>query len=108
MIVKGLTMNMYDLVDQANDLAAKFIRTMEYVPADQLGLDERCGFVLVGEDCVGVNKSGKRSLEYYGGFEYVDKDCVFEIGEFTFYYDVSERVADCLETYKERSLETVE
>ena len=94
-------MSMLDLIDKANDLATDFIATMDHVYADKAGLDERCGFIYVGSDCIGVDTDQRHSLDYYGGFEYVSKSDVFVVGKFTFYSIEDDRVAGHIEVYFE-------
>jgi hypothetical protein len=92
-----------DVLDQVNQLAEQYIKTLEYVRADQCGLDYRAGYVYVGreaDDVVAVESTGRRALEYYGGFEYVVSECVTTIGNYTFYRG-SERVTDCVDAFAE-------
>jgi len=94
--------NISDLIDKANDLAIDYVEQMDLVTADKAGLDPRCGSIWIGEDCIAVKGSyGKRMIEYYGGFEYVNKDEVFALGEFTFYSSESSRVSECIDLYLE-------
>lgn len=92
--------NIFDMVDEMNDIAERTVReTMEPCRADELGLDRRAGYNLfVNEDCIAVEGS-TGSLEYYGGFEYVDKDYVRKVGDWTFYFNDSERVEECIMYY---------
>jgi len=96
------------LIDKANDLAIDHVEQMDYVTAAWAGLDPRCGHIWIGEDCIATKGShGKRGLEYYGGFEYVSKDCVFSLGEFTFYSIEDSRVARHIEEFLEGHEELV-
>lgn len=97
-------MNSYDLIDKANDIAMSYVDEMDYVYAEELGLDRRCGSVWVSDDCI-VARNNKRNLEYYGGFEYVDPDFVLTVGDFRFYYSEDSRVRDHIDTYKESKAE---
>lgn len=83
----------------------------EFTPAraDQLGLDIRAGYTLyVSDDAIAVEKRNDRTLQYYGGFEYVDEECRTEAGEYVFYFNEDERVADCLDAYEEYKADTEE
>lgn len=72
----------------------------ERVSADKVGLDYRAGSVYVL--CNGIVREGAtNSLEYYGGFEYVDREYVIELGNWTFYSDDDERVRECIAHYNE-------
>jgi hypothetical protein len=73
---------------------------MKRVSSVDLGLDARAAYSLfIEDDYIAVTNAGKDSLNYYGGFEYIDKDFVTVIGEFTFYSAEHERVRDCLDHY---------
>jgi DNA-binding transcriptional MerR regulator len=55
-----------------------------------------------------VRKDEDRTLQYYGGFEYVDKDARTEVGNYVIYTNDSDRVADCLEQYYEAQFSLAE
>ena len=92
-------MNLFKLIDEVTELTDSFVGSMQMVPAEQLGLDNRCGKLFVSPDCIGVYKGNDRSLQYYGGFEYVDKDYRYEFGDYVFYSAEEGRVQGHLETY---------
>jgi hypothetical protein len=92
-------MNLFSLIDEVTELTDGFVGNMIKVPAEQLGLDNRCGKLFVSPDCIGVYKSNDRSLQYYGGFEYVDIDYRYEFGDYVFYGSEDNRVRDCLDCY---------
>lgn len=90
-------MNLYDLLNQLDELSEELLEDCEEVTADKLGLDLRAGHRLwVNADCI-VVKTGKRgNLDYYGGFQYVDDSCVLILGEYTVYQANDERVIDAI------------
>jgi len=92
-------MNLFSLIDDVSELTDNYIGTMEKVPANQLGLDPRCGKLFVSPDCIGVYKGNDRTLQYYGGFEYVDNEYRHEFGDYVFYSAEDNRVRGHLETY---------
>ena len=71
------------------------------VNAQDIGLDPRAGTVWVTDDAIVARSWNVRSLEYYGGFEYVDSDYKTQMGEYTIYFADDERVEGCLECYSE-------
>jgi hypothetical protein len=85
----------YDMVDEMNEIAERTVRnTMEPCKATDLGLDSRAGYALfVNEDCIAVNGDG-HMLDYYGGFEYVDKEYVRVVGDWKFYFADDQRVQE--------------
>jgi hypothetical protein len=93
-----------------NDIGQKteqFVQSQNQVTAKDLGLDERAGnrFYTDGEDGIIVDREADRILQYFGGFEYVDKYYREEIGNYVFYLTGDNRVDECLENY--RNLESV-
>lgn len=95
----------YDLDDQIRNTVA----SLPCVRAEDLGLDRRAAYtVWVDEDALIVRKNEDRTLQYYGGFEYVDKDARIECGDYVIYSNDDSRVADCLEQYYEAQEEDVD
>ena len=102
-------MNIDDLRDRASELGEEnLIGSQECLPED-LGLDRRSGYrfrVNVDEMYIAVTKSEDRTLQYYGGFEYVDKEKRVELGEYVFYYsDGEDRISDCIDVFDGESKE---
>lgn len=92
-----------ELMDELDFVVERLVnQDMEEVSATTLGLDQRAGYNLfVNEDWIACPKRDSRSLNYYGGFEYVDKDCVKEIGDWVFYSAEDSRVRDHIENWTE-------
>jgi hypothetical protein len=87
--------SIYDLIEDTENKTHRFVNdNMDLVPASDLGLDIRCGRLFVNEDGIAVGKDQDRSLQYYGGFEYVDKDYRYELGGYVFYTVDDERVRE--------------
>ena len=89
---------MFDRINyEARELAGKFLEEMEETTAEQLGIDNRaCWKLWKGDDCVAIRKDDKGRFDYYGGGEYVDKDCVAQLGDYVFYSAEDSRVAGWL------------
>jgi len=85
-----------EVVDEVNYGIERFVAGMERVSADKLGLDIRAGRVYIDRDERVIVSDNARSLEYYGGFEYIDKECKTQIGDYTIYMEC-DRVADCFD-----------
>ena len=96
---------MWELERQVEELVMKYLEESGavYVGADLLGLDYRCGrvHISVEEDFIAVNST--YSIEYYGGFEYIDSDYKTTIGHITFYSSEHSRVRDAIDYYKENT-----
>lgn len=88
-----------DLQDAINTVVERHVDSMRKVTAEQLGLDPRCGSAWADEDYIVTYTSNR--FDYYGGFEYVDKDDVQVLGDYKFYSANSSRIADCIECLME-------
>ena len=78
----------------------ELMHSMTPAKAEQLKISDRVKCHLyVCPDCVAVSLKDDSFLRYYGGFEYVDSSCRKEYGEFVFYTNDDDRVADCLQHY---------
>lgn len=87
-------MNFEEIKDAATALAQEAIEDASPTTAEACGMDERAGGrVFIGDDFIAVRLSDDRLLQYYAGFEYVDKDYRTEVGGYVFYATESERVA---------------
>ena len=90
-------LNFYE--DEIHDKVREILSGCETVRADKLGLDRRCGMLYIDEDSIVVHISDDQRLQYYGGFEYIDKCDRVQVGDYVVYLDSSDRVADCLDCY---------
>ena len=103
-------MSLWELEIQVNELVSKYLEESGAVEvsADKVGLDYRCGRVYISltEDFIAV-KGGTGSIEYYGGFEYIESEFKTTIGCVTF-YEEADRVSSCLEHYRENLKENSE
>jgi hypothetical protein len=98
---------MLHFLDKIDQEVAVYVQNLTQVKAEDLDLDPRAGTRLFtdGTDGIVVRKDSDQNLQYYGGFEYVDKYNRTEIGQYVFYDIGDDRVSECLEYY--RNLETV-
>ena len=95
-------MDIYSLIDDVADRSERLVRGMTGVSADQLGLDIRAaGRVYIDCDCIAVPSTFIRSMDYYGGFEYVDKEYRHQFGDYTFFTADDDRVAEALAYFYE-------
>ena len=87
-------MSIRNTIEEFNEMFyTQLLESMKLVSAEQLGLDPRAASCLwVDDDCIVVEKQQDRSLQYYGGFEYVDKECRTEVGDYVVYFAENNRV----------------
>ena len=91
-------MNLYTAINETENIADELIKGMQKVNASDIGLDIRAGYTLYCDEySVGVRTANIGSLNYYGGFEYVNKENIKVIGRYTFFLGDEERVQDCLD-----------
>lgn len=96
-------MSVEHLVNKIDELVADFLdEDCKTVTAKEVGLDERCGTISVSEEAIVIQASSFRIMEYYGGFEYVDRKHVLKLGDTVIYlaeYDgeTCERVQEIID-----------
>ena len=90
-----------DIIERVNELAEELIEDAKLLPAEQFGLDDRCGKLYMGEDFIAVPSHRDRTLQYYGGFEYVALDARSVVGEFVFYSTDDDRVEEAMTKARE-------
>lgn len=95
-----------DLVHDVNQMVERFVReNAKPVAPVQLGLDQRCGRMFVTDNAIIVPEYNDRSVQYYGGFEYIDKEYRIELGDYVIYTDNDQRVVEALEQFAEMEAE---
>jgi hypothetical protein len=84
-----------------DDVVGTYIRKhFQEVMAEDLGLDRRAGYRLwIHEQGIAVPKDSDGSLQYYSGFEYIDKSLRREYGDWVIYAAEDSRVQDCIDRY---------
>ena len=84
----------------ANAIAQHINSNGTMVSACAVGLDARAGLLWICDDAI-VTMTAQR-LNYYGGFEYVDKQHVATVGDYTIYYADDARVQECIDTWQQK------
>ncbi len=78
--------SVFDLIDMVCEISEDYVKGMTHIPAQEAGLDRRCGYIYIDDDCIAVRWGNpNRNIRYYGGFEYVDPEFVKEMGDYVFY-----------------------
>ena len=99
-------MSLYQLHEQIDQTISDFLSESESYELgsrglELVGLDFRCGRITVSIDNDFVLSSNSRSIEYYGGWEYIDSEFKTEYGDYTFYDGEANRVASVIERVRE-------
>ena len=94
---------MWELEQQVTELLKNYMEEAGAVcvGAEDVGLDPRCGrvHISVDENWIAVEGSTS-SIDYYGGFEYINECDKKTIGEFTFYEgEECNRVSSAIERF---------
>tara|TARA_A100001515_G_scaffold113859_1_gene95211 strand:+ start:5021 stop:5401 length:381 start_codon:yes stop_codon:yes gene_type:complete len=94
---------MWELQEQVNWMVEQYFEdsSAARISAEAVGLDGRAGTVFVSTEEEWIATSNVRSLEYYGGFEYVDSEYKVTVGDITFYSADDCRVAEAIAHYIE-------
>ena len=85
-----------DIQQELYELEQKVLASCDLYPAEELGLDPRCGSLYVAEDFIATIH--RKSLDYYGGFEYIDSEYILSLQTLTIYSNEAERVDSALLT----------
>ena len=85
---------LYDLMNEINSKVDRLINEeFREVTPQELGLDPRAGdHFFINEEYIAVGNGRLESLNYYGGFDYVDEEHVTVLGEYIFYSADCERI----------------
>ena len=97
-------MNTFEFLDSIDDRITAYVAKFDEFTAEDLGLDSRAAYRLyvdADRTCIAVDKRNDRVLQYYGGFEYVDKEFRREMGNWVFYFAEDDRVAEHLDRLSE-------
>ncbi len=92
---------MWELQEQIEQMVDQYFEDASAirVSAEAVGLDARAGYLFISTEEGWIASRNTRSLEYYGGFEYIGIEYRMTVGEITFYSEDHSRVADALEYY---------
>ena len=104
-------MNTFEFLDSIDDRITAHVAKMTEVIGEDLGLDSRAAYRLyvdADHTCIAVDKRNDRTLQYYGGAEYVDKDFRREMGNWVFYSAEDDRVQGWIEFFEQRENPFVE
>lgn len=93
-------MYLEDLIENVKNQVQEMLEgeNVKFVRAENCGLDNRIPNIYVNsEECwVAIHEDYRQQLDYYGGFEYVDEDCVNVLGGYVF-YEHDERIIEVID-----------
>jgi len=93
-----------DIKNEATAQISEYVNSAECrrVSAEECGLDLRCGQLTLSQEGEILIESHKdATLQYYGGFEYIDATDRVVIGDWVVYSGDSDRVSRCFEWLEE-------
>ena len=101
-----MTTGLYGLEHSIEQAAEQFIKDSNTIEIgspglEELGLDSRCGRILISEEEGFVAVRNARSIEYYGGWEYIDSELKLDAGNYRFYNSEADRVDRVIRCYQE-------
>ena len=88
-------MNIDELDERMNETMQEFLGgAVGQFTAEDCGLDSRASYskLWVSDTWICCKANADRDLQYYGGFEYVDKDFRREVGSYVVYFADDGRV----------------
>lgn len=88
----------YQLDESINAAVEQFVEeNCKVGDREQTGLDVRAfGKFWYCYEGIFIDAGSRGRLDYYGGFEYIDSECVKSYGDYVFYSADAERVQDVL------------
>ena len=97
---------MYKLNETIENAVQKYIEESDVVEIgahglEALGLDFRCGRILISVDEGFIAACNPRCIEYYGGWEYIDSEFKLDAGDYRFYDREADRVDAVIRYYRE-------
>ena len=101
-----MTTGLYALEHSIEQAAEQFIKDSNTIEIgahglEELGLDFRCGRILISVNEGFVAVRNPRSIEYYGGWEYIDSELKLDAGNYRFYDREADRVDRVIRFYQE-------
>ena len=98
-------MGMQTIINRAVEQIESYVDELPRVNGDALNLDSRIYGIYVDlNDRTLIIEGHVGTINYYGGFEYIDNEHVTTFGNYTMFSGEADRVNDCLEYYEEVTL----
>lgn len=92
-----------EILEEASRKMEAYLATLPKVNAVKIGLDRRACYgdhIWVSDDEIIMYETSAHSMNYYGGFEYVDSEHITKFNEFVIYSSEDDRIKDCIEFYR--------
>ena len=96
---------MYKLEKTIGNAVDQYVKNSDVVEIGsfglkELGLDFRCGRILISVNENFVAACNPSSIEYYGGWEYIDSEFKLDTPEYRFYDGEADRVYNVINNYR--------
>lgn len=96
-------MDLHEAIEEIQTMSDDVIKEMTQIRPEECGLDIRAGYRLwISEDAIAVQRRNDSTLQYYGGFEYVDKSDRVELGDYVFYLRESDRIYEHISVWEDK------
>lgn len=93
-----MSMSYEEAASAAEDIVASMMVGARKVRAEDVGLDSRAFWQgWLTDDALIVRSTERRTLDYYGGFEYIKTECIMVLGGYVIYSNEDQRVQDCID-----------
>jgi hypothetical protein len=89
-------MNLTELLELIQSEMKTIISEAKQVRAVEIGLDSRCGTLYVVDEGILVPLHNNKTVQYYGGFEYIKAEHITQLGQYVLYSSEAKRVESCL------------
>ena len=90
-------MNADEMWTKIEALQEEILEACIVAKPEDLGLDSRCNELWMCPEYIASQNRG--SLDYYGGFEYIEKQYIVQIGDLTVYSCEDSRVQEALDCF---------
>jgi len=96
---------MYKLSETIGNAVDQYVEDSDVVEIGALGLQEigldfRCGRILISVNENFIAACNPRSIEYYGGWEYIDSEFKLDTPRYRFYDGEADRVYSTIKCYR--------
>ena len=99
------TTDILEFIEDTNSQFDELVQQLPNVSAAEINLDPRAGKVYVDVEnyLIIVHDRFIRTINYYGGFEYVNEDAITKFGNYTIFHADDNRVESAISYFEENN-----